>query len=41
MNRSFCAEVLTILLDKLLIGKPWYKIADKIFSQLGWLCMFD
>ena len=40
MSSSFCAEVLMILLDKLLIGKPWCKIADKIFSQLGWLCMF-
>ena len=31
MSSSFYAEVLMILLDKLLIGKPWRKIADKIF----------
>ena len=31
MSSSFCAEVLIIRLDKLLIGKPWCKIADKIF----------
>ena len=31
MSSSFCAEVLMILLDKLLIGEPWCKIADKIF----------
>ena len=31
MSSSFCAEVLMILLDKLLIGKPWCNIADKIF----------
>ena len=30
-SSSFCAEVLMILLDKLLIGKPWCEIADKIF----------
>ena len=31
MSSSFCAEVLMIVLDKLLIGKPWCEIADKIF----------
>ena len=31
MSSSFCAEVLMILLDELLIGKPWCNIADKIF----------
>ena len=31
MSSSFCAEVLMILSDKLLIGIPWSKIADKIF----------
>ena len=32
MSSSFCAEVLMILLDKLFIGKPWCKIADKILA---------
>ena len=31
MSSSFCAEVLMILSDKLLIEKTWCKVADKIF----------